>query len=350
MRREKRENNSQRGGNQPASAGQNQSRFAVEAFFRIRIDGDFQQRCEHVQKRNQLQHHGQRQQPLKRFLHARSDRIHDDQNNRHHALNDQRHVRRRESRMRFPQPAGHVRIKPSHEWNTRRTGEPGRPNPRDGNTQHQRKRSDDPIGADAAGHVADGLHNSLQHVDVVLAHRDQQRQRSRDVHYAGKNPAPGHGARQRLLRILDFIAHHRCQFQTHQPKANHPKRIQHESRIRRNPEISSGHRGPKLGEDDHAQPNQNRCGDGGTDSAQIVDPLPHAQPHDIQNHQQRHQTHRRDHRKYFIVGQRRVARPQHKNRNADEIEHHRRHVHHVVGPVAPARQKAMKISEDFLGP
>src|SRR5580692_10352198 len=191
LRREKRENNSQRGGNQPASAGQNQSRFAVEAFSRIRIDGDFQQRREHVQKRNELQHHGQRQQPLKRFLHPGSDRIHDDQNNRHHALNDQRHVRRRESRMRFPQPAGHVRIKPSHEWNARRTGEPGRPNPRDGNTQHQRKRSDDPIGADAAGHVADCLYNSLQHVDVVLAHRDQQRQRSRDVHYTGKNSAPG---------------------------------------------------------------------------------------------------------------------------------------------------------------
>src|SRR5579871_3700914 len=34
----------------------------------------------------------------------------------------------------------------------------------------------------------------------------------------------------------------------------------------------------------------------------------------------------------------------------DEIEHHRRHVHHVVGPVAPARQKSMKVAEDFFGP
>src|SRR6476620_6575738 len=37
-------------------------------------------------------------------------------------------------------------------------------------------------------------------------------------------------------------------------------------------------------------------------------------------------------------------------RDAHEIEHHRRHVQHVVGPVTPAGKKSVKIAEDFLCP
>src|ERR1700722_4310186 len=36
--------------------------------------------------------------------------------------------------------------------------------------------------------------------------------------------------------------------------------------------------------------------------------------------------------------------------DADEIEHDRRHVEHVVGPVAPAGEKSVKVAEDFFGP
>jgi hypothetical protein len=39
-----------------------------------------------------------------------------------------------------------------------------------------------------------------------------------------------------------------------------------------------------------------------------------------------------------------------KNRDADEVEHDRRHVEHVVGPVAPAGKKSVEVAEDFFGP
>src|SRR5580704_16876480 len=45
-----------------------------------------------------------------------------------------------------------------------------------------------------------------------------------------------------------------------------------------------------------------------------------------------------------------MARPQHKNRNADEVQHDRRHVHHVVGPITPTGKKAVEVAENFLGP
>src|SRR5580658_2957152 len=35
---------------------------------------------------------------------------------------------------------------------------------------------------------------------------------------------------------------------------------------------------------------------------------------------------------------------------AHEIQHHRGHVHHVVGPIAPARQESVELAENFLGP
>ena len=57
--------------------------------------------------------------------------------------------------------------------------------------------------ADAAGHVADRLNDSLQHVDV-LADGDQQRERGADVECAGKDAAPGNGAGKRARRDLGF--------------------------------------------------------------------------------------------------------------------------------------------------
>src|ERR1700684_3447798 len=38
------------------------------------------------------------------------------------------------------------------------------------------------------------------------------------------------------------------------------------------------------------------------------------------------------------------------NRDADEVEHDRRHVEHVVGPVAPAGEESVEIAEDFFRP
>ena len=42
--------------------------------------------------------------------------------------------------------------------------------------------------------------------------------------------------------------------------------------------------------------------------------------------------------------------PEHVDRDADEIEHDRRHVEHVVGPVAPAGEESVEVAEDFFGP
>src|ERR1700731_4621808 len=38
------------------------------------------------------------------------------------------------------------------------------------------------------------------------------------------------------------------------------------------------------------------------------------------------------------------------NGDADEVEHDRRHVEHVVGPVAPAGEESVEIAEDFFRP
>src|ERR1022692_1390047 len=45
-----------------------------------------------------------------------------------------------------------------------------------------------------------------------------------------------------------------------------------------------------------------------------------------------------------------MTRSQHVDRYTDEVEHDRRHVEHVVGPIAPAGEEAVEVSENFLRP
>src|SRR5581483_8212260 len=45
-----------------------------------------------------------------------------------------------------------------------------------------------------------------------------------------------------------------------------------------------------------------------------------------------------------------MAWTQNINRNSDEVEHDRRNVKHVVGPVAPAGEESVKVAENFFGP
>src|SRR5215469_6053320 len=40
----------------------------------------------------------------------------------------------------------------------------------------------------------------------------------------------------------------------------------------------------------------------------------------------------------------------HIDRDADEVEHDRRNVEHVVGPVAPTGEESVEVAEDFFGP
>src|SRR5580704_2435481 len=45
-----------------------------------------------------------------------------------------------------------------------------------------------------------------------------------------------------------------------------------------------------------------------------------------------------------------MACTEHEHRDSHEVQHDRRDVHHVVGPIAPAGQETMKIAEDLFGP
>src|SRR3984885_16359813 len=45
-----------------------------------------------------------------------------------------------------------------------------------------------------------------------------------------------------------------------------------------------------------------------------------------------------------------MSGPENVDRHAHEGEHDRRHVEHVVGPVAPAGEKSVEVAEDFFGP
>ena len=153
-------------------------------------------------------------------------------------------------------------------------------------TQHQRKRGHDPGKADLGRHLTDGLHDTLQHTDVVLADSDQQRQGGADVEQAGKHAAPRNRARQSTRRIANLIAHHRSQFQSDQAKANHAERIQHKARIGGNFEIGRCDRSAEARTEHDTQADQRRRGDAGADPAQIVQPFAHAQSHDVQNGQQ----------------------------------------------------------------
>ena len=45
-----------------------------------------------------------------------------------------------------------------------------------------------------------------------------------------------------------------------------------------------------------------------------------------------------------------MGRAEDEDGDANEIEHDGGHVHHVIGPVAPAGEKTVEVAEDFLGP
>src|SRR5439155_23325000 len=52
----------------------------------------------------------------------------------------------------------------------------------------------------------------------------------------------------------------------------------------------------------------------------------------------------------FAVGEPGVRRTENEDGDANEVQHDGGNVHHVVGPVAPAGEKAVEIAKDFLGP
>src|SRR5579862_6046849 len=45
-----------------------------------------------------------------------------------------------------------------------------------------------------------------------------------------------------------------------------------------------------------------------------------------------------------------MTRAEHINGDADEVQHDRRHVEYVIGPVTPAREESVEVAEDLFGP
>ena len=136
--------------------------------------------------------------------------------------------------------------------------------------------------ADAAGHVADGLHDSLKHVDI-FSDGNEQSKSCADVECAGKYAAPGDCAGKSAARILNFVAHDGGEFEADQAEADHSERIQDEARVCGDFEICRGDGGAEARPDHDAETDQNGGGDECSDGAEIVDPLADAEADDVEN-------------------------------------------------------------------
>jgi hypothetical protein len=106
-----------------------------------------------------------------------------------------------------------------------------------------------------AGHMADRLHNSLKHADVVLADCDQQSQRRSDIEQRRRSLPPHATAPGKFsARIPDFVAHYRSKFEPDQAEANDAERIQHKPGIGRNSEVSGRYGRAKTRPRPHPKP------------------------------------------------------------------------------------------------
>ena len=228
--------------------------------------------------------------------------------------------------------------------------EPRRTDAGDGKAQQKRKGRNDPRGIHFRRHVADGLHDALQNADVLLADGDQQRERRTDIEESGQDAAPGDGSRQNALRILNFVAHDRREFETDETETDDAEGIEDEARVCWNLEVRGGDRGSEAKPDDDAQADQDRGGDSGADRAEIVDPFSYAKSDHVEYHEDGEKDQRSAQGENLVVGERLVPGAEREDEYTDEIQHDGRNVHHVVGPVAPAGKEAVKIAEDFFGP
>src|SRR5262249_10480333 len=55
-------------------------------------------------------------------------------------------------------------------------------------------------------------------------------------------------------------------------------------------------------------------------------------------------------RKHLVVRKLSMIRAKNKHGYADEIQHYRRHVQHIVSPITPAGKKSVEVAENFFGP
>src|ERR1019366_8923105 len=144
------------------------------------------------------------------------------------------------------------------------------------------------------------------------------------VESAGEQSSPGDGSGESAAGVLDFVAHDGSEFQTDQAEADNSERIENEARIRGNLEVGCGDASTKARPDDDAE--------------------------NVEQGEQRKQSEGNARGEELVVGKSLMAGTDHIHRHADEIEHDRRHVEHVVGPVAPAREESVEVAENFFRP
>ncbi len=108
--------------------------------------------------------------------------------------------------------------------------------------------------------------------------------------------------------------------------------------------------GAKARVDQYTQADQNCGSDESTDGAEVVDPLADAEAENVEQGEQCQQSKRHDERERLAIGQSCMAGTENKNRDTDEVEHDRRHIEHVVGPVTPAGKESVEVAEDLFGP
>ena len=88
------------------------------------------------------------------------------------------------------------------------------------------------------------------------------------------------------MRIIDFIAHDRGEFQAHQAETNHAEGIQNKTRIRGNPKIRRRHRGAEAHPNYDTQTDKNGRCKSRADCTEIVEPLSDTETKNVQHHQQ----------------------------------------------------------------
>src|SRR5262249_14960897 len=103
-------------------------------------------------------------------------------------------------------------------------------------------------------------------------------------------------------------------------------------------------------QNDDAETDEQAAGNERAQAADVVNPLADAEANNVKDHEDGQKCDRSGKRKGFAVRERSVRGTKSEDRNAHEIQHDGRHIHHVIGPVAPTRQKTMEVTEDFLSP
>src|SRR3989440_1754090 len=302
MRRNERHADCQDGGRESTAARQDKRGLAVIPLAGGRLSSEFQQRPMHIEKRHELQYHGQVQQVNKGFLHAFTDKTNGQEDRGKAGMHDQRDIRCSKTLVQLAQTLRQVQIETGNERNPRRARKPSRGDSGNGNAEYQGEGGDDPGHLDLLGHMTDRLNDALEDADILFAHGQKQGQSCADIQNTRQQTSPANGSRKRTPRILNLVTHDGSQFQSHQAEADDPERSD-QTKVASNTKVGGGHGGAKTKEHDKAEADKHDGGNGGTDPTQIIDPLTDAQTAHIEGRQEDQQHDRCAERKQVVVSQ-----------------------------------------------